>query len=224
MALFNGTLGGGETVRKPACQQVEVRELSETEEQLLKKREFLREKIDQELLSAKKNIRTNRKLALEALIRKMRHEKHLQLTDCALTAVKAALKSIEFVQQVSDLMKEHHEAEELPDAVHSAAGLEVDFDEDELLAELEKLQENLDQKPFPVRVSTASPPASEPSQPNTESDSTDDHPRLPTILITAPSREDIHVSPPSVTIADAIKERRPGSNPFVVGKKLVASQ
>uniref|UniRef100_A0A3B5BIQ2 Uncharacterized protein n=1 Tax=Stegastes partitus TaxID=144197 RepID=A0A3B5BIQ2_9TELE len=61
MALFNGTLGGGETVRKPACQQVEVRELSETEEQLLKKREFLREKIDQELLSAKKNIRTNRK-------------------------------------------------------------------------------------------------------------------------------------------------------------------
>lgn len=43
----------------------------------------------------------------------------------------------------------------------------------------------------------------------------------PTILITAPSREDIHASKNNMTIADAVKERRPSSTPIVVGRKLL---
>ncbi|KAK2841722.1 hypothetical protein Q5P01_011922 [Channa striata] len=62
------------------------------------------------------------------------------------------------------------------------------------------------------------------SQANPESDPANSSPRLPSIVVTAPSREDIYASPSTITIADAIKERRPGSLPFVVGKKIVTRQ
>ncbi|XP_022069067.1 charged multivesicular body protein 4c-like [Acanthochromis polyacanthus] len=145
MSNLNNIRGSGERVRKTTGQQVWIPELSETEERLLKKREFLKEKINQELLFAKKNSRANRKLALEALMRKRHHEKQLEFTDLALTAMTAAQKNIEFVHKVIDLMMEHHVTEDVPDSICSCAGMEVEFDEDELMAELEKLQENLDE-------------------------------------------------------------------------------
>uniref|UniRef100_A0A3Q1G9S5 Uncharacterized protein n=1 Tax=Acanthochromis polyacanthus TaxID=80966 RepID=A0A3Q1G9S5_9TELE len=61
MSNLNNIRGSGERVRKTTGQQVWIPELSETEERLLKKREFLKEKINQELLFAKKNSRANRK-------------------------------------------------------------------------------------------------------------------------------------------------------------------
>lgn len=62
------------------------------------------------------------------------------------------------------------------------------------------------------------------SQSNTESDSSELSPNAPTILVTAPSRDNIYGSPSTLTIADAVKERRPSSMPFIVGKKLVGTQ
>ncbi|MEQ2246740.1 hypothetical protein ILYODFUR_002336 [Ilyodon furcidens] len=62
------------------------------------------------------------------------------------------------------------------------------------------------------------------SQPNTETDSSSSSFRAPVIIITAPSREDIFAVPSNVTIADAMKERRPRSTPFVVGTKIGTSQ
>ncbi|XP_023139073.1 charged multivesicular body protein 4b-like [Amphiprion ocellaris] len=170
MSNLNKILGGGERVRKTTGQQAGIPELTETEERLLKKREFLKEKIEQELLFTKKNSRTNRKLALEALMRKMRHEKQLEITDCALTAMTAAQKNIEFVHKVTDLMKEHHVTEDIPDSICSSAGMEVEFDEDVLLAELEKLQENLDESLFEMdgkedRVSSLQLSTESPSSP-----------------------------------------------------------
>uniref|UniRef100_A0A3P8S9R1 Uncharacterized protein n=1 Tax=Amphiprion percula TaxID=161767 RepID=A0A3P8S9R1_AMPPE len=55
MSNLNKILGGGERVRKTTGQQAGILELTETEERLLKKREFLKEKIEQELLFTKKN-------------------------------------------------------------------------------------------------------------------------------------------------------------------------
>lgn len=60
MALFAKMFSGGEKVRKD-CQQEETDTLPETEELLMKKKEFLKKKIDQELLFAKKNSRKNRR-------------------------------------------------------------------------------------------------------------------------------------------------------------------
>ncbi|KAF1387362.1 hypothetical protein PFLUV_G00104650 [Perca fluviatilis] len=74
------------------------------------------------------------------------------------------------------------------------------------------------QKEYPVEES---PP---PPQSNTESDSAHSSPPRPAIIVTAPSREDLYASPSTVTIADAIKERRPSSTPFVVGNKFMANR
>ncbi|CAB1459332.1 unnamed protein product [Pleuronectes platessa] len=69
---------------------------------------------------------------------------------------------------------------------------------------------------------TESPPPSQPCN-HSESDSVDSSPRPPSILITAPSRENLHVSTSTMTLADSVKERRPASSPFVVGKKPVTT-
>lgn len=58
------------------------------------------------------------------------------------------------------------------------------------------------------------------SQPNNETDSSSSSDRTPVIIVTAPSREDIYATPSNITIADAMKERRPNSAPFIVGKNL----
>jgi len=61
MSLFVNFLCGGEKVRKTACHQEEIDKLTEIEELLVKKTEFLRRKINQELVTAKKNSRKNRR-------------------------------------------------------------------------------------------------------------------------------------------------------------------
>lgn len=59
---------------------------------------------------------------------------------------------------------------------------------------------------------------------NTETNSDHSSSGPPTILVTAPSREDIYASSSNMTIADAVKERRPSSTPIVVGRKLAAKR
>ena len=49
-----------------------IQKLRETEEMLLKKQDFLESKIDQEVATAKKNSKTNKRAALQALKRKKR--------------------------------------------------------------------------------------------------------------------------------------------------------
>lgn len=59
---------------------------------------------------------------------------------------------------------------------------------------------------------------------NTESEATHCSSGPPTILVTAPSRDDIYASKSNMTIADAVKERRPSSTPIVVGRKLLSKK
>ena len=49
-----------------------IQKLRETEDMLLKKQEFLESKINQEVATAKKNAKTNKRAALQALKRKKR--------------------------------------------------------------------------------------------------------------------------------------------------------
>lgn len=62
------------------------------------------------------------------------------------------------------------------------------------------------------------------SQSTTESDSNHSSAGMPTIIVTAPSREDIYASKTNLTLADAVKEHRPSFSPFVVGRKLVSKK
>lgn len=140
-----------------------------------KKQDFLEKKIEQELVTAKKNGTKNKRAALQALKRKKRYEKQLAQIDGTLStiefqrealenantntevlknmgfaakAMKAAHENMD-IDKVDDLMAEITEqqevAQEISDVISRPVGFGEDYDEDELMAELEELeQEDLD--------------------------------------------------------------------------------
>ncbi|XP_078112318.1 charged multivesicular body protein 4b-like [Sander vitreus] len=150
MPLFSKLCSGGGKARKMACpcQQKEMEKLPEREEMLMNKKDFLMTKIDQELLVAKKNSIRNRRVALQALRRKKCHEKHIKYIDCALKAMRSAHENIDILNEMNDLIKDitedHDPTLDMSDTLHTSGSLGVEFDEDELLAELERLVKNLD--------------------------------------------------------------------------------
>uniref|UniRef100_UPI0037E908FE charged multivesicular body protein 4b-like n=1 Tax=Semicossyphus pulcher TaxID=241346 RepID=UPI0037E908FE len=236
MSLFVKTFSTGKKKK--------LEKIQEREDLLMKKKEYLKKKIEQELLFVKKNSRKNRKVALLALRRKKCYEKNLNFIDCAIKAMASAHEHTDIVNKVNDLIQdfteEQDETQDMSDSLIPCLSLGLEFDEDVLLAELERLEKNLDEglnekdsteegDSCPKELSTASPshpdteiPSLSPPRP--ESDSAYISRPPPTILITAPSREDINASPTTVTIAEAVKERRPLSTPFVVGNKLVTGK
>ncbi|KAG7220372.1 hypothetical protein INR49_018210 [Caranx melampygus] len=142
---------------------------------LTKKQEFLEKKIEQELQIAKKNGMKNKRGALQALKRKKRYEKQLAQIDGTLSTIEfqrealenantntEVLKNMGFaakamksahenmdIDKVDDLMQDITEqqelAQEISDAISKPVGFGEEFDEDELLAELDELeQEELD--------------------------------------------------------------------------------
>ncbi|XP_044212259.1 charged multivesicular body protein 4b-like [Thunnus albacares] len=151
MSLFVKMFSGGEKVTKN-CKQEETEKLPETEELLMKKKEFLKKKIDQELLFAKKNSRKNRRVALQALRKKKRYEKHVKYIDCAVKAMRSAHEHMDILNKVNDLIKditeEHEGTQDMSDTLYTSASFGVEFDEDELQAELERLERSLDESVF----------------------------------------------------------------------------
>ncbi|XP_026221959.1 charged multivesicular body protein 4b-like isoform X2 [Anabas testudineus] len=156
MSLYVKIFSGGEKVGMKHCHEDGTEKLPEGEELLLSKEEFLKKKIDQELLFAKKNCRTNRRVALQALRRKKWYEKHLKYIDCAVKAVRSAHEHIDIVNKVNDLFKDITEeqdvAQDVSDTFYTSVGFAVEFDEEELLAELERLEKNMDDTLFEDRI------------------------------------------------------------------------
>lgn len=175
MSLFGKLFGGQGKGGKSPTPQDAIQRLRETEEMLAKKQEFLEKKIDHELMTAKKNGTKNKRAALQALKRKKRYEKQLDQIDGTLStiefqrealenantntevlknmgyaseALKAAHQHMD-IDKVDDLMADITEqqevAQEISDVISRPIGFGQEFDEDELLAELEELeQEELD--------------------------------------------------------------------------------
>ncbi|KPP64280.1 charged multivesicular body protein 4b-like [Scleropages formosus] len=175
MSLFTKIFGTGGKGGKPPTPQEAIQRLRETEEMLTKKQEFLEKKIEQELITAKKNGTKNKRAALQALKRKKRYEKQLAQIDGTLStiefqrealenantntevlknmgfaakAMKAAHENMD-IDKVDDLMQDITEqqelAQEISDAISKPTAFGEDYDEDELMAELEELeQEELD--------------------------------------------------------------------------------
>ncbi|XP_071329159.1 charged multivesicular body protein 4b [Trachinotus anak] len=212
MSLFGKLFGGGGKGGKAPTPQEAIQRLRETEEMLAKKQEFLEKKIDQELVTAKKNGTKNKRAALQALKRKKRYEKQLAQIDGTLStiefqrealenantntevlknmgfaakAMKAAHENMD-IDKVDDLMAEITEqqevAQEISDVISRPVGFGEEFDEDELMAELEELeQEELDNKllevegpedvPLPSVPSTSLP--SRPAKKKEEEDEDD---------------------------------------------------
>uniref|UniRef100_A0A3P9MPS3 Charged multivesicular body protein 4B n=1 Tax=Oryzias latipes TaxID=8090 RepID=A0A3P9MPS3_ORYLA len=194
MSLFGKIFGGGSKGGKAATPQEAIQKLRETEEMLAKKQDFLEKKIEQELITAKKNGTKNKRAALQALKRKKRYEKQLAQIDGTLStiefqrealenantntevlknmgfaakAMKAAHENMD-IDKVDDLMAEITEqqevAQEISDVISRPVGFGEDYDEDELLAELEDLeQEELDKNLLEIKGTADVPLPSVPS-------------------------------------------------------------
>ncbi|XP_076207948.1 charged multivesicular body protein 4b [Aptenodytes patagonicus] len=170
-----GTGAGGKGAGKGPSPQEAIQRLRDTEEMLSKKQEFLEKKIEQELAAARKHGTKNKRAALQALKRKKRYEKQLAQIDGTLSTIEfqrealenantntEVLKNMGFaakamkaahdnmdIDKVDELMQDIAEQQELADEISTAiskpVGFGEEFDEDELMAELEELeQEELD--------------------------------------------------------------------------------
>lgn len=191
--LFKGP-GGGKSRAGPSPQEALAR-LRETEEMLGKKQEYLEKKIEQELATAKKHGTKNKRAALQALKRKKRFEKQLVQIDGTLSTIEFqrealenshtntevlknmgyAAKAMKAVHEnmdldkidslMQDITEQQEVAQEISDAISRPVGFGEEFEEDELLAELEELeQEELNRHMENVRLPSV-PSTSLPSRP-----------------------------------------------------------
>ncbi|XP_074174599.1 charged multivesicular body protein 4c [Rhinolophus sinicus] len=192
--FFKG--GGSSKSRAAPSPQEALARLRETEEMLGKKQEYLENRIQRELTLAKKHGTQNKRAALQALKRKKRFEKQLTQIDGTLSTIEfqrealenshtntevlknmgfaaKAMKSVHDnmdLNKIDDLMQEITEqqdvAQEISEAFSQRVGFGDDFDEDELMAELEELeQEELNKKMTSIRLPNV-PSSSLPAQPD----------------------------------------------------------
>ncbi|XP_055490206.1 charged multivesicular body protein 4b-like isoform X1 [Leucoraja erinacea] len=157
--------------------QEALQRLRDTEQMLSKKQEYLENRIGKELDIARKNGTRNKRAALQALKRKKRLEKQLAQIDGTLSTIEfqrealenantntEVLKSMGYAAKAMKTAHEHMDldkidemmqniteqqeiAQEISDAISRPAAFASEFDEDELLAELEELeQEELNKK------------------------------------------------------------------------------
>ncbi|XP_074549752.1 charged multivesicular body protein 4c [Halichoeres trimaculatus] len=154
--------------KAPSAQEA-IHKLRETEEMLTKKQDYLEKRIEQELMIAKKHGTKNKRAALQALKRKKRLEQQLTQIDGTLSTIEfqrealenshtntEVLKNMGFaakamkkvhenmdLDKIDDLMQDITEqqdvAQEISNAISGPFG--ETFDEDELMAELEELEQ-----------------------------------------------------------------------------------
>ncbi|KAJ8376748.1 hypothetical protein SKAU_G00073280 [Synaphobranchus kaupii] len=168
--LFKGSSSASRSRHRtgPSPQEA-IHKLRETEEMLTKKQEYLEKKIEQEIATAKRNGTKNKRAALQALKRKKRFEQQLTQIDGTLSTIEFqrdalenantntevlknmgfAAKAIKGAHQnmdldkidslMQDITEQQDVAQEICDAISRPFGEQ--FDEDELLAELEELQQ-----------------------------------------------------------------------------------
>jgi charged multivesicular body protein 4 len=167
---FFGKMFGGKKENAPSTGDA-IQSLRETEEMLNKKQDFLEKKVDSEIAIARKNAKTNKRAAMQALKRKKRYENQLKQIDGTLTTIEQQREALEGantntavlqtmneaskalkkahldmdVDKVHDMMDDIAEqqdvAKEISEAISNPVAFGQEFDDDELEAELNELEE-----------------------------------------------------------------------------------
>ena len=205
---FFGKMFGGKKENAPSTGDA-IQSLRETEEMLNKKQDFLEKKVDSEIAIARKNAKTNKRAAMQALKRKKRYENQLKQIDGTLTTIEQQREALEGantntavlqtmneaskalkkahldmdVDKVQDMMDDIAEqqdvAREISEAISNPVAFGQEFDDDELEAELNELEEEgelkeqkeLDEKLLDIEpaklpdVPSAEPPAAAKAKP-----------------------------------------------------------
>merc|ERR1712032_217199 len=137
--------------------------MGETEDMLMKKQDFLEKKIESEVATARKNAKTNKRAALQALRRKKRYDSQLQQIDGTLSTIEMQREALEGantntavlttmndaakalkkanneldVDKVHDMMDDIAEqqdvAKEISEAISNPVAFGQEFDEEEAL-------------------------------------------------------------------------------------------
>lgn len=170
MSGLGRLFGRGKKEDDPSPEEA-IQKLRETEKILIKKQEFLEQKIQQELQTAKKHGTKNKRAALQALRRKKRLEQQLAQTDGTLSTLELQREAIENAttnaevlrtmglaaramskahqdmdinkvdELMSDITEQQEIAQQISDAISQPVGFGDSVDEDELLEELEELEQ-----------------------------------------------------------------------------------
>uniref|UniRef100_A0A4W3GVE2 Charged multivesicular body protein 4b-like n=1 Tax=Callorhinchus milii TaxID=7868 RepID=A0A4W3GVE2_CALMI len=160
----------GKGTKAPTPQDA-IQKLAETEGILVKKQEFLEQKVQQEIATARKHGTKNKRAALQALKRKKRYEQQLSQIDGTLSTLEfqrealenattntevlktmsEAAKAMKSAHQnmdidkvdelMSDITEQQDLAQEISDAISRPVGFGDDVDEDDLMAELEEMEQ-----------------------------------------------------------------------------------
>ncbi|CAF3202118.1 unnamed protein product [Rotaria socialis] len=169
--VFGGSSKSGAKTRTAQTPQEAIQQLRDVEDVLNKKVEHLEGKINEETAIARRDARTNKRSALNALKRKKRLEKTLQQIDGTLTTLEyqrealqnasmngqafnalksatSALKNVhkeldvDSVQDIMDELAEQHElSNEIATAISNPVGFGAEIDELELENELAQLEQ-----------------------------------------------------------------------------------
>uniref|UniRef100_A0A4W3GX77 Charged multivesicular body protein 4b-like n=1 Tax=Callorhinchus milii TaxID=7868 RepID=A0A4W3GX77_CALMI len=164
------SLSSGKGTKAPTPQDA-IQKLAETEGILVKKQEFLEQKVQQEIATARKHGTKNKRAALQALKRKKRYEQQLSQIDGTLSTLEfqrealenattntevlktmsEAAKAMKSAHQnmdidkvdelMSDITEQQDLAQEISDAISRPVGFGDDVDEDDLMAELEEMEQ-----------------------------------------------------------------------------------
>ena len=164
-----GSKGGKDKSKNPTTGEA-IQKLCDTEEMLQKKADFLEKRVNHEMRIIKQNAKTNRRIAVQAMKRKKRYDNQLLQIDGTLTtieqqrnglenanintevlrnikqssyALKHAHKNInaDHIHRMMDEIEEQHNfGKEISDAIIKPVVFDQEFDDDELEAELYKLQ------------------------------------------------------------------------------------
>ena len=94
MSMFAKMFGKGDKDKAMTTGEA-IQKLRENEEMLMKKQEHLEKKVETEVSTARKNAKTNKRVALAALKRKKRYEKQLQQLDGTLTTLEQQREALE---------------------------------------------------------------------------------------------------------------------------------
>jgi len=169
--VFGGSSKSGSKMKTAQTPQEAIQQLRDVEDVLNKKVEHLESRINEETAIARRDARTNKRNALNALKRKKRLEKTLQQIDGTLTTLEyqrealqnasmngqafqalqsatSALKivhkelDVDRVQDVMDDLAEQHElSSEIASAISNPVGFGAEIDEFELENELAQLEQ-----------------------------------------------------------------------------------
>merc|ERR1712201_3335 len=92
---MGGKMFGGKGKEAAPSTGEAIQKLRETEDMLMKKQDFLEKKIETEVSAARKNAKTNKRAALQALKRKKRYDKQLQQIDGTLSTIEMQREALE---------------------------------------------------------------------------------------------------------------------------------